>query len=168
MAAASLATGASTTYYIATQNRISSRNHRLPTYYGAIKQRRRLLVIRNSSDESATATNAESEIPAELPKGPQSLISALNVEKALRGIAITDTDHYERLGLRTGCSYEQVNVAYKNKVAEVMNKGVDERELSNVLDLLKEPEDEGPTRLVGYFFISWLILSFTLLIVFNR
>ncbi|KAK4391603.1 NAD(P)H-quinone oxidoreductase subunit U, chloroplastic [Sesamum angolense] len=139
MAAAFSAIGASTTYYIATQNRVSSRNHRLPTYYGAIKQRRRLLVIRNSSDESATATNAESaEIPAELPKGPPSLISALNVEKALRGIAITDTDHYERLGLRTGCSYEQVNVAYKNKVAEVMNKGVDERELSNELDLLKE------------------------------
>ncbi|KAL0330500.1 UNVERIFIED_CONTAM: NAD(P)H-quinone oxidoreductase subunit U, chloroplastic [Sesamum radiatum] len=216
MAAASSATGASTAYYTATQNRVSSRNHRLPTYYGAIKQRRRLLVIRNSSDESATATNAESaEIPAELPKGPPSLISALNVEKALRGIAITNTDHYERLGLRTGCSYEQVNVAYKNKVAEVMNKGVDEGELSNELDLLKEshsilssveerrlydwslarsgkpdkymwpfevditqtptdeppprePEDEGPTRLVGYFFISWLILSFTLLIVFNR
>ncbi|KAL0330650.1 UNVERIFIED_CONTAM: NAD(P)H-quinone oxidoreductase subunit U, chloroplastic [Sesamum angustifolium] len=119
MATASSATGASTAYYIATQNRVSSRNHRLPTYYGAIKQRRRLLVIRNSSDESATATNAESaEIPAELPKGPPSLISALNVEKSLRGIAITDTDHYERLGLRTGCSYEQESHSILSSVEE--------------------------------------------------
>ncbi|KAK4412689.1 NAD(P)H-quinone oxidoreductase subunit U, chloroplastic [Sesamum alatum] len=218
MAAASSATGASTAYYIATQN---PGNHRLPsphsfpTYYGAIKQRRRLPVLRNSSEESATATNAESEIPAELPRGPPSLISALNVEKALRGIAITDTDHYERLGLRSGCSYDQVNVAYKNKIAEIMNKGLAEEELSKELDLLKEshsilssveerrlydwslarsgkpdkymwpfevditqtptdeppprePEDEGPTRLVGYFFLSWLILSFTLFIAFNR
>ncbi|XP_011081611.1 NAD(P)H-quinone oxidoreductase subunit U, chloroplastic isoform X2 [Sesamum indicum] len=216
MAAASSTTGASTAYYIATQNRVSSRNYRFPTYYGAIKQRRRLLVIKNSSDESATATNAESaEIPAELPRGPPSLISALNVEKALRGIAISDTDHYGMLGLGTGCSYDQVNVAYKNKVAEVMDKGLAEEELSKELDLLKqshsilssveerrlydwslarsgkpdrymwpfevditqtpteeppprEPEDEGPTKLVGYFFISWLILSFTLFIVFNR
>ncbi|KAL2237234.1 UNVERIFIED_CONTAM: NAD(P)H-quinone oxidoreductase subunit U, chloroplastic [Sesamum indicum] len=153
MAAASSTTGASTAYYIATQNRVSSRNYRFPTYYGAIKQRRRLLVIKNSSDESATATNAESaEIPAELPRGPPSLISALNVEKALRGIvlgglltmfcfrgaAISDTDHYGMLGLGTGCSYDQVNVAYKNKVAEVMDKGLAEEELSKELDLLKQ------------------------------
>ncbi|KAL0290638.1 UNVERIFIED_CONTAM: NAD(P)H-quinone oxidoreductase subunit U, chloroplastic [Sesamum calycinum] len=118
MAAAFSAIGASTTYYIATQNRISSRNHRLPTYYGAIKQRRRLLVIRNSSDESATATNAESaEIPAELRKDLRRL--------------------YQLLMWRKLC-VALVNVAYKNKVAEVMNKGVDERELSNELDLLKE------------------------------
>ncbi|KAI3468065.1 hypothetical protein Pfo_024728 [Paulownia fortunei] len=221
MAAASTATGASTAYYIAAQNHVSSKNYRVSSlrsfsmYFDATKQRRRLLVVRNSGDESATATEPESEAPVEVPTGPPSLISALNVEKALRGIAITDADHYGRLGLRTGCSYDQVSVAYENKVTEVMNKGQDEEQLSKELELLKEshsilssveerrlydwslarsgkpdtymwpfevditqtptgtpppqePEDEGPTRLVGYFILSWLILSFTLLIAFNR
>ncbi|PIM98708.1 hypothetical protein CDL12_28807 [Handroanthus impetiginosus] len=222
MAVASSATGASTAYYIATQNHVFTRNNRLPTSlsfptssFDATKQRLRLPIIKNSSDENATAMEAESEAPVEVSKGPPSLISALNVEKALRGIAITDADHYGRLGLWSGCSYDQVTIAYKNKVTEVMNKGLAEEELSKELELLKEshsilssveerrlydwslarsgkpdrymwpfevditqtptgtpppqePEDEEPTRLVGYFFLSWLILSFILFIAFNR
>ncbi|XP_057511777.1 NAD(P)H-quinone oxidoreductase subunit U, chloroplastic-like isoform X1 [Actinidia eriantha] len=31
-----------------------------------------------------------------------------------------------------------------------------------------EPEDVRPTRLVGYFMLGWLVLSFTLSIVLNR
>uniref|UniRef100_A0A7N0U770 Chaperone DnaJ-domain superfamily protein n=1 Tax=Kalanchoe fedtschenkoi TaxID=63787 RepID=A0A7N0U770_KALFE len=30
------------------------------------------------------------------------------------------------------------------------------------------PEDEGPTRLVGYFFLAWVLLSFVVSIVLNR
>lgn len=52
----------------------------------AIKLRR--FHIRSSSEVSAetNATEADSESPIEAPKGPPSLISALNVERALRGI----------------------------------------------------------------------------------
>ncbi|TYH69274.1 hypothetical protein ES332_D05G044100v1 [Gossypium tomentosum] len=103
------------------------------------KQRRRLS-IRSSGDVSSetptTETESEKSID-EAPKGPPSLISALNVERALRGIAITDADHYGRLGLQRGCSYEQVTVAYRNKVDELLNQGLDEEELSKKMDLLK-------------------------------
>ncbi|GMI92617.1 NADH dehydrogenase-like complex U, CHLORORESPIRATORY REDUCTION L [Hibiscus trionum] len=202
--------------------------------------RRRRLSIRSSGDvlseTPATETESEKSID-ETPKGPPSLISALNVERALRGIPITDVDHYGRLGLQKGCSYEQVTVAYRNKVDQLLNQGLDEAELSNKMDLLKEsysilssveerssgsyfnklhralkifepplerrlydwslarsekpdryawpfeeditltptedpppeePEDVGPTRLVGYFMLGWLILSVVLSIALAR
>ncbi|KAK8550386.1 hypothetical protein V6N13_118906 [Hibiscus sabdariffa] len=183
----------------------------------SVKQRRRLSIRSSgdvSSDTPATETESEKSID-ETPKGPPSLISALNVERALRGIAITDIDHYGRLGLQRGCSYEQVTVAYRNKVDELLNQGLDEAELSKKMELLKEsysilssveerrlydwslarsenpdryawpfevditqtptedpppeePEDVGPTRLVGYFFLAWLILSVVLSIALAR
>ncbi|KAL3497427.1 hypothetical protein ACH5RR_040159 [Cinchona calisaya] len=184
------------------------------------------VVVVKSSDESevsaeaaATTTTTTEETqessPVEVPKGPPSLISALNVEKALRGMAITDVDHYGRLGLRRGCSYDQVLLSYKNKVDQLLNQGLAEEELNENLELLKEsysilsseeerrlydwslarnekpdrymwpfevditqtpkgtpppqePEDVGPTRMVGYFMFGWLILSITLSIYFNR
>ncbi|XP_059639907.1 NAD(P)H-quinone oxidoreductase subunit U, chloroplastic isoform X2 [Cornus florida] len=138
------------------------------------------------------------------------LFAALNA-------AITDADHYGRLGIQKGCSYDQVTVAYKKKVDELTNQGLEEEELSKKLELLKEshsilssveerrlydwsvarsgkpdrylwpfevditqtpptgdippqqePEDVGPTRLVGYFILAWLILGFTLSIALNR
>ncbi|KAI5669624.1 hypothetical protein M9H77_19477 [Catharanthus roseus] len=181
--------------------------------------RRRLLVVRRSggdvSAETTTSETTESEAPVDVRKEPSSLISALNVEKALRGIAITDVDHYGRLGLRRGCSYDQVSFAYKKKVEELTNQGLEEDELNKNLELLKESysilssveerrlydwslsrsenpedykwpfemditqtppdesppqeeEDVGPTRLVGYLILGWLILSFTLSIALNR
>ncbi|KAL7187009.1 hypothetical protein ACSBR1_037139 [Camellia fascicularis] len=51
----------------------------------------------------------ETETPVEVPKGPPPLISALNVERALRGIPITDVDHYGRLGIQKSCPFDQVN-----------------------------------------------------------
>ncbi|CAA6664677.1 unnamed protein product [Spirodela intermedia] len=69
---------------------------------------------------------------------PSSLISADNVQKALRGIAITDVDHYGRLGIARNTSYDE------------------------------EPEDVEPTRLVGYFLLAWIILSFALSVTLNR
>ncbi|XVF35275.1 hypothetical protein REPUB_Repub18cG0131600 [Reevesia pubescens] len=181
--------------------------------------KQRILSIRSSGDvssETPAATEADSEKSIdEAPKGPPSLISAPNVERALRGIAITDADHYGRLGLQRGCSYEQVTVAYRNKVDELLNQGLDAEELGKEMDLLKEsysilssveerrmydwslarseqpdryawpfevditqtpteepppqePEDVGPTRLVGYFILGWLILSFVLSIALAR
>ncbi|GMI81368.1 hypothetical protein HRI_001806100 [Hibiscus trionum] len=179
----------------------------------SIKQRRSLS-IRSSGDVSSAEAESEKSID-EAPKGPPSIISALNVERALRGIAITDADHYARLGLQKGCSYEQVTVAYRNKVDQLLNQGLDEEELSKKMDLLKEsysilssaeerrlydwslarsenpdryawpfevdstkmptedpppgePEDVGPTRLVGYFMLGWLILSVILSIALAR
>ncbi|XP_043718642.1 NAD(P)H-quinone oxidoreductase subunit U, chloroplastic [Telopea speciosissima] len=186
------------------------------------QQQRNFLMMRSSSDgsqETATETETEmetdSESSVEASKSPPSLISALNVEKALRGIAITEVDHYGRLGLQRGCPYEEVTVAYKNKYEEVMNQGLDEQDLTMKLDLLKEsysilsseqerrlydwslaraekpdkylwpfevditqtptrtpppqePEDVGPTRVVGFFLLGWLVLSFALSIALNR
>ncbi|RZR73965.1 hypothetical protein BHM03_00030277 [Ensete ventricosum] len=95
--------------------------------------------------------------------------------------AITDADHYGRLGIPRGTPYDQtsvpsniqnllcqVKVAYEKKCEELMSKGLDEEETSKELELLKEPEDIGPTRLVGYFFLAWLILSFALSVTLNR
>lgn len=101
--------------------------------------------VRSSADEipssSAAATTeveGTEESQIDVPKGPPSLISALNVERALRGIAITDADHYGILGLKKGCSYDQVKAAYDQKLEELMNQGLEQEELSKKLDLLKE------------------------------
>ncbi|KVI01473.1 NAD(P)H-quinone oxidoreductase subunit U, chloroplastic [Cynara cardunculus var. scolymus] len=179
--------------------------------------------VRSSADEVPSSSAATTEVEGttesqiEVPKEPSSLISALNVEKALRGIAITDADHYGILGLKKGCSYDQVKSAYDQKLEELMNQGLEQEELSKKLDLLKEsysilssvqerrlydwslarnenpdryawpfevditqtpnspdtpppqePEDVEPTRLVGYFFLTWIILSITLSVALNR
>ncbi|KAI7751443.1 hypothetical protein M8C21_032318 [Ambrosia artemisiifolia] len=182
--------------------------------------------VRTSSDDDASSSLAAAaeaepidESSIEVPKGPPSLISALNVEKALRGIAITDVDHYGILGLKKGCSYDQVKPAYNVKVEELMNQGLEQEELTKQLDQLKEsysilssveerrlydwslarnenvdryawpfevditqtetvnspdtpppqePENVEPTRLVGYFLLTWIILSITLSVAFNR
>ncbi|KAG7941834.1 hypothetical protein I3843_16G067000 [Carya illinoinensis] len=181
--------------------------------------RRSPLQIRASSEvsgeTSSTSTEADTESAIEAPKGTPSLISALNVERALRGIPITDVDHYGTLGLRRDCSLEQVLVAYKSKAEELRNQGLDEEELDKKLELLREsyiilsseeerrmydwslarsekadtyvwpfevdetptskesppilqePEDVGPTRLVGYFILGWIVLSFALSIALN-
>ncbi|RZC85505.1 hypothetical protein C5167_041688 [Papaver somniferum] len=188
----------------------------------------------------------ENSTSVEASKVPYSIISTLNVEKILRGIPITDVDHYARLGIPRGCLYDQVNVGYKNKYEELMKQELEEEELANKMDLLKvsfavspkqhvfeflvvipatenkayenwqesysilssqeerrlydwsllrtgtpdrfawpfesditqadvmqgtpppgEPEDFGPTRLVGYFFVGWLVLAVVSSIAFN-
>ncbi|OAY81572.1 NAD(P)H-quinone oxidoreductase subunit U, chloroplastic [Ananas comosus] len=193
-------------------------------------RRRRRRRLRCSADAAAEAAVAEEEEsggaagegggtvvgPAAAATRPAySLISAANVQKALRGLAITDVDHYGRLGISKGTSYDQVNVAFKKKQEELMNKELDEEEANKELELLKEsynilsseeerrlydwslarserperyvwpfevditetptqppppkePEDVEPTRLVGYFFLAWLILSFALSVTLNR
>ncbi|PQM37810.1 NAD(P)H-quinone oxidoreductase subunit U chloroplastic [Prunus yedoensis var. nudiflora] len=100
---------------------------------------RRFCIIRSSSDVSAetATTEADSQSSIEVPQEPPSLISALNVERALRGIPITDVDHYGRLGLRRGCSYDEVSAAYKAKLDELKNQGLDEEELNKNLVPLK-------------------------------
>lgn len=176
--------------------------------------------VRNSNDSSAetvttdTASEPEPESSLKASDGSSSLISALNVERALRGIPITDVNHYGRLGLRRGCPYDQVPIAYNIKVEELKSQGLEEEELNQKLELLKEsytilssveerrmydwslsrigepekytwpfeaditqiqtqlpppkePEDEGPTRLVGYFFLGWFVLSVVLSIALN-
>ncbi|WCJ29350.1 NAD(P)H-quinone oxidoreductase subunit U chloroplastic [Euphorbia peplus] len=178
------------------------------------------LPLKSSSDVSPDTTAAqeeESQTYIEAPAGTSSLISALNVERALRGIPITDIDHYGRLGIQRGCSYEQVTVAYRNKVEELLNQeGLDEDQVREKMGFLKEsyailsspeerrmydwslgrsekpdrygwpyqsdilkrtPDSEippfqdvenvGPTRLVGYFFLVWIVFSFVLSIALN-
>nr|GEV23651.1 NAD(P)H-quinone oxidoreductase subunit U, chloroplastic [Tanacetum cinerariifolium] len=172
--------------------------------------------VRCSGEDVATSTE-ETEI--EVPKGPPSLISALNAERAIRGVPITDIDYYGILGLRKGCAYDQVKVAYDEKLGELMKQGLEQEELTKKLDILKEsykilssvedrrlydwslarngnpdryawpfevditqtvtvnspdtpppqePEDTEPTRLVGYFLLTWIILSIALSIALNR
>uniref|UniRef100_A0A0F7CZC5 Chaperone DnaJ-domain superfamily protein n=1 Tax=Monsonia marlothii TaxID=163685 RepID=A0A0F7CZC5_9ROSI len=177
--------------------------------------RRFISVIRNSSDVPAESTAAVTDSEIEVPEGPPSLISAFNVERALRGIPITDIDYYGLLGLPRSCRSEQVIAgAYKTKVDDVLSQELGEEEVNKKLELLKEayrvlssaqerrlydwslsrsenpdryiwpfevddtrtsigdpppeePEDVGPTRLVGYFFLGWLVLSFVMSIALN-
>ncbi|CAL4906611.1 unnamed protein product [Urochloa decumbens] len=143
---------------------------------------------------------------------PYSLISADNVQKAMRGLAITDADHYGRLGVTRLASTDEVKAAYEKKCEELNSKGLEEEELNKELDLLKEsftilsteeerrlydwslsrsgqperyvwpfqvdplemapdppkePEDEFPTKLVGYFFLAWFILSIVSSVAYN-
>ncbi|RLN28504.1 DnaJ domain containing protein, expressed [Panicum miliaceum] len=144
---------------------------------------------------------------------PYSLISAENVQKAMRGLAITDADHYGRLGVTRLASTDEVNAAYEKRCEELKSKKLEEEELNKELDLLKEsftilsideerrlydwsmsrsgqperyvwpfqvdplesapdppqePEDEVPTKLVGYFFLAWFILSVVFSVTLNR
>ncbi|GMY29040.1 NAD(P)H-quinone oxidoreductase subunit U, chloroplastic [Fagus crenata] len=96
--------------------------------------------IRSSSEVPAetVSTEDDSESSIEAPEERPSLISALNVERALRGIPITDVDHYGSLGLQKDCSLEQVALAYRSKVEELTNQELDEEELNKKLELLKE------------------------------
>ncbi|KAF3446101.1 hypothetical protein FNV43_RR11280 [Rhamnella rubrinervis] len=182
---------------------------------------RRFRIIRNSTGDASpvettpTEDAVDSETSIEASSGPPSLISTLNVERALRGIPITDVDHYGTLGIPRGSSNDQVTVAYRKKIEQVRNEGLDEEELTSKLQLLKEsytilstveerrlydwslarseksdryvwpyevekakppleppppqePEDVGPTRVVGYVLLGWFIFSFALSIALNR
>uniref|UniRef100_A0A0F7H179 Chaperone DnaJ-domain superfamily protein n=1 Tax=Francoa sonchifolia TaxID=23250 RepID=A0A0F7H179_9ROSI len=179
------------------------------------KARRVFVTYSTDMPIEATTEKAETETSVEAPLLPSSLISSLNVERALRGIPITDVDHYGRLGIQRGCSYDEVTVAYKSKIEELKNQELDDEEINSNLEKLKEsysilsseverrlydwslartelpdkyvwpfevekakpwkyssppqePEDEGPTRLVGYFMLVWLVISFVLSIALNR
>ncbi|XP_074332954.1 NAD(P)H-quinone oxidoreductase subunit U, chloroplastic [Apium graveolens] len=88
-----------------------------------------------TSDETK---HNEEETTVEVQEEPQSFISALNVDKAMRGLPISGFDYYTTLGLPRGCSYDEVTVAYKKKLEQVMNEGLDEEECSKRVDLFKE------------------------------
>ncbi|CAI0448367.1 unnamed protein product [Linum tenue] len=216
---AAVSSTSATTLYISGPPGVHKRNGAkycciLSLEKGSSKLRRSAqLVVRSSSDagggQSSSGSAATTEVEEggwegsiEVPEGPPSLISALNVERALRGIPITDVDHYAVLGLRRGCSYEEVTAGYKNKVDEVLNKGLEEEQVRDELGILKdwslarndnpekyswpsqsditqiaspetppilqEPEDDGPTRAVGYFLLGWFVLSVVLSIALNR
>ncbi|KAL6842091.1 hypothetical protein ACP4OV_028070 [Aristida adscensionis] len=143
---------------------------------------------------------------------PYSLISADNVQKAMRGLAITDADHYGRLGITRLASTDEVKAAYEKKCEELNSKGLEEEEINKEHDLLKEsftilsteeerrlydwslsrsgqperyvwpfqvdqlemapdppeePEDVYPTKLVGYFFLAFFLLSIVASVGFN-
>lgn len=144
---------------------------------------------------------------------PYSLISEANVQKAMRGLAITDADHYGRLGITRLASTDEVKAAYEKKCEELNSRGLEEGEINKEHDLLKEsftilsteeerrlydwslartgqperyvwpfqvdplelapdppkePEDEFPTKLVGYIFLAWFILSVALSVTLNK
>ncbi|EAZ20564.1 hypothetical protein OsJ_36173 [Oryza sativa Japonica Group] len=131
----------------------------------------------------------------------------------MRGLAITECDHYGRLGITRSASTDEVKAAYEKKCEELNSKGLEEEEINKEHDLLKEsftilwteeerrlydwslarsgkperyvwpfevdpmelapdppkePEDEFPTKLVGYFFLAWFILSVALSVTLNR
>ncbi|XP_031496384.1 NAD(P)H-quinone oxidoreductase subunit U, chloroplastic [Nymphaea colorata] len=192
--------------------------------FGEFQAKNRRLQVRSSSEASPEtvvespsedASSSASSSVVGKSQGFSSLITADNVQKALRGIAITTVDHYGRLDIPRGASYDQVNVAYKRKCEDLMYRGLDEEQAEQELALLKEsyailsseeerrlydwsiarsekpdryvwpfevditqtpteppppqePEDVGPTRLVGYFLVGWFVLSIVLSIELNR
>ncbi|XP_073313312.1 NAD(P)H-quinone oxidoreductase subunit U, chloroplastic [Primulina huaijiensis] len=98
--------------------------------YRPARSRLRLLT-RNDLSGDDPVSPVEEEVEVLEAGTPASLISAVNVDKVLRGIAITDGDHYGTLGVERGCSFDEVRVAYKNKLLAL---DLDEKQL----DLLKE------------------------------
>ncbi|KAI6679851.1 hypothetical protein NL676_033732 [Syzygium grande] len=124
---------------------LSSSSFPLNTALAFPTKPRRTILVASSSGDTPTETNTgttesdASESSIEVPDLAPSLISALNVERALRGIAITDEDHYGRLGLPRKCPYDQVAGAYKAKVeAAKSEEGLEDDELSEKLEQLKE------------------------------
>ncbi|CAN1143743.1 NAD(P)H-quinone oxidoreductase subunit U, chloroplastic [Linum perenne] len=92
----------------------------------------------SNSTSTSEVEEGDWEGSIEAPQGPPSLISALNVERAFRGLPITEVDYYAALELRRGCSYDEVTNGYKKKVDELMNKGLDEEQLRIEMETLKE------------------------------
>uniref|UniRef100_A0A0F7H1N0 Chaperone DnaJ-domain superfamily protein n=1 Tax=Geranium incanum TaxID=1158081 RepID=A0A0F7H1N0_9ROSI len=185
-----------------------------PTF--STSSRRPISVVRVSSgDESTAPTATTTDAGIEVPEATPSLINSINVQRAMRGLPITDIDYYGLLGLTMSVRSEEVIAgAYKTKVEDVLSQELNEEEASNKLEDLKEayrvlssaqerrlydwslkravnteiyswpfevdntitsqgdpppqePEDFGPTRLVGYGFLAWVVLSFASSIFLN-
>ncbi|MQM17727.1 hypothetical protein Taro_050703 [Colocasia esculenta] len=66
-------------------------------------------VVSSSNGTNTATSDPPQESAVGTSKRSSSLISANNVQKALRGIAITDVDHYGRLGISRGTSYAEVD-----------------------------------------------------------
>ncbi|KAI4380845.1 hypothetical protein MLD38_006987 [Melastoma candidum] len=128
------------------KNKAFASTFSIPLYHPRRRSWSTLVVATSASGDSnetagGTATSAEDEVRQESIEAPDvvpSLISALNVERALRGIPITDVDHYAMLGLPRRCPYDQVGPAYEAKVAALEGQGLDEDELKEKLKLLKD------------------------------
>uniref|UniRef100_A0A0F7H002 Chaperone DnaJ-domain superfamily protein n=1 Tax=Geranium phaeum TaxID=379952 RepID=A0A0F7H002_9ROSI len=182
-----------------------------PTMFPTSRPRQRFIsMIRSSGDDDFTSPTATTttDVGIESPEATPSLINSINVERAMRGLPITDLDYYGLLGLTMSVRSEEViSGAYKTKVEDVLSQELDEEEVSKKLQDLKEaflvlssaqerrlydwslkradntevyswpfevdntitsqgdpppqePEDFGPTRLVGYGFLAWVIFSF--------
>ncbi|XP_062204723.1 NAD(P)H-quinone oxidoreductase subunit U, chloroplastic-like isoform X2 [Phragmites australis] len=203
------------------------RRRRLPVrLVAAASFRARCAAAADGGAEAPEGASAVAEVVGDLDAGtdvaggaatstrpPYSLISADNVQKAMRGLAITDADHYGRLGVTKLASTDEVKAAYEKKCEELNSEGPEEEELNKEHDLLKEsftilsteeerrlydwslsrsgqperyvwpfqvdplelapdppkePEDEFPTKLVGYFFLAWFILSVAFSVTLNR
>uniref|UniRef100_A0ACD5Y5M5 Uncharacterized protein n=1 Tax=Avena sativa TaxID=4498 RepID=A0ACD5Y5M5_AVESA len=173
-----------------------------------------------ASEDLAAATEADPDAGTDVAGGaatstrpPFSIISEANVQKAMRGLAITDADHYGRLGITRLASTNEVKAAYEKRCEQLNSQGLEEEEISKEHDLLKEsftilsteeerrlydwslarngqperyvwpfevdplelapdppkePEDELPTKLVGYFLLAWFIISVACSVILNR
>ncbi|KAM0902530.1 hypothetical protein ACQ4PT_019214 [Festuca glaucescens] len=173
-----------------------------------------------ASEDVAAAAEGDPDAGTDVAGGaatstrpPYSIISAANVQKAMRGLPITDADHYGRLGITRLASTDEVKTAYEKRCEQLNSQGLEEEEISNEHDLLKEsftilsteeerrlydwslarngqperyvwpfqvdplelapdppeePEDEFPTKLVGYFLLAWFIISVACSVILNR
>ncbi|KAJ3675548.1 hypothetical protein LUZ60_004590 [Juncus effusus] len=170
-----------------------------------------------TADESAASSSGDGEGGAVVGGGlgRPSIISTINVQKALRGLPITDVDYYGTLGVPKTASYEEIQTAYESKCEELKNREGLEEDLKTEFELLKEsytilsineerrlydwslarteqpdryvwpydvdylemspedppaqePEDEWPTKLVGYFFLAWILLSVVVSVSLNK
>ncbi|KAI6679854.1 hypothetical protein NL676_033735 [Syzygium grande] len=107
------------------------------------KPRRSILIASSSGDtpietNTATTESDASESSIEAPDLAPSLISALNVERALRGISEDSTSNSQCFGSLQGGGW-----AYKKKVEEVKSEeGLEEDELNQKLEQLKVSDDD--------------------------
>ncbi|XP_078172239.1 chaperone DnaJ-domain superfamily protein [Carex rostrata] len=200
--------------------KLAAASHHRSVFFTSPSKCRLLFRIKCSAEAVPVTdeiTTSSSDGDGDRSLGRPSIISTANVQKAIRGLPITDVDHYGNLGVPRTASSDQIQLAYQSKCEELKNKeGLEEEDVKKELDLLKEsytilstkeerrlydwslarsaqpdryvwpfevdddstqsreepppeePEDVGPTRLVGYFFLAWIILSFVLSVTLNR
>ncbi|KAF7064303.1 hypothetical protein CFC21_070653 [Triticum aestivum] len=135
------------------------RVHLVPTrFFAAASFRRRCAAAADggaaASEDLAAAADGYPDAGTDVAGGaatstrpPYSLISAANVQKAMRGLgarflfdlyAITDADHYGRLGITRLASTDEVKAAYEKRCEQLNKQGLEEEEISKEHDLLKE------------------------------
>uniref|UniRef100_A0ACD5YCT0 Uncharacterized protein n=1 Tax=Avena sativa TaxID=4498 RepID=A0ACD5YCT0_AVESA len=105
----------------------------------------RAAALASASEDLAAAAEADPDSGTDVAGGaatstrpPYSIISAANVQKAMRGLAITDADHYGRLGITRLASTDEVKAAYEKRCEQLNIQGLEEEEISKEHDLLKE------------------------------
>eukprot|EP00250_Pteridium_aquilinum_P006627 c16505_g1_i1 orf=81-746(+) len=124
--------------------------------FPSLRRPTRIKLLVTASDNEGAAVAAE-EVASSPPSAPfstdllrssaldspsDSLISYANIQRALRGEALSTPDHYGMLGLAPSAPYEEVEIAFRKRCEAVLQQqGLSEDEIRNRLRALKVAYD---------------------------